>query len=69
MYFMPLVNPKKAEKEKEFISRCAGDSSMVKEFPNPKQRLAVCYNQLKKKAKASESIDWDDSSEEDFIIY
>lgn len=66
---MPLVNPKKSEKEKEFISRCAGDSSMTKEFPNPKQRLAVCYNQLQKKSKASESIDWDDSSEEDFIIY
>lgn len=66
---MPLVNPKKAEKEKEFISRCAGDSSMIKEFPNPKQRLAVCYNQLKKNSKASESIDWEDCSEEDFIIY
>jgi hypothetical protein len=66
---MPLVNPKKAEKEKEFISRCAGDSSMIKEFPNSKQRLAVCYNQLQKKTKASESIDWEDYSEEDFIIY
>lgn len=66
---MPLVNPKKAEKEKEFISRCAGDSSMVKEFPNPKQRLAVCYSQLQKRSKASEFIDWDDYSEEDFIIY
>jgi hypothetical protein len=66
---MPLVNPKKAEKEKEFVSRCAGDSSMIKEFPNPKQRLAVRYNQLKKNSKASESIDWEDCSEEDFIIY
>ncbi len=66
---MPLFNPKKAEKEKEFISRCAGDSSMIKEFPNPKQRLAVCYNQLQKKTNAYESIDWEDYSEEDFIIY
>lgn len=66
---MPLVNPKKLEKDKEFISRCAGDSSMIKEFPNSKQRLAVCYSQLQKKAKASEPIDWDDYSDEDFIIY
>jgi hypothetical protein len=66
---MPLPKSKKGEKESEFISRCAGDSTMVKEFPNQKQRLAVCYSQLKKKAKASEPIDWEDCADEGFIIY
>lgn len=66
---MPLMNPKKAEKQKDFVSRCAGDSTMVKEFPNQKQRIAVCYSQFKRKAKASESLDWEDSADESFVIY
>ncbi len=63
------MNPKKAEKQKDFVSRCAGDSTMVKEFPNQKQRIAVCYSQFKRKAKASESLDWEDSADESFVIY
>lgn len=66
---MPLMNPKKTEKQKDFVSRCAGDSTMVKEFPNQKQRIAVCYSQFKRKAKASESLDWEDCSDESFLIY
>ncbi len=66
---MPLMSPKKTEKQKEFVSRCAGDSSMLKEFPDQKQRIAVCYSQFKRKAKASESLDWEDSMDESFIIY
>ena len=66
---MPLMKPKNSEKQKEFISRCAGDSTMLKEFPDQKQRVAVCYSQFKRKAKASESLDWEDSADESFIIY
>ena len=66
---MPLPKPSKNEKQSEFVSKCMGDSMMNKDFPDQKQRAAVCYSQFKRKAKASESIDWDDSSEEDFIIY
>ena len=66
---MPLPKPSKNEKQRDFVSRCAGDSTMVKEFPNQKQRIAVCYSQFKKKAKASESLDWEDSADESFIIY
>jgi len=66
---MPLMSPKKTEKQKEFVSRCAGDSSMLKEFPDQKQRISVCYSQFKRKAKASESLDWEDSMDESFIIY
>lgn len=49
---MPLPNPKKNEKQGDFISRCAGDETMNKDFPNTKQRVAVCYSQWQK-AKAS----------------
>jgi hypothetical protein len=49
---MPLIIPKKSEKQGDFISRCAGDTTMNKDFPETKQRLAVCYSQWKD-AKAS----------------
>lgn len=44
---MPLPKPKKDEPKKEFLSRCMGDDSMVKEFENPAQRYAICINQSK----------------------
>jgi hypothetical protein len=49
---MPLVTPKKSEKQGDFVSRCMGDETMNKEFPDQKQRAGVCYSQFKK-AKAS----------------
>lgn len=49
---MPLPKPKKKEKQGDFISRCAGDTTMNKDFPETKQRVAVCYSQWKD-AKAS----------------
>ena len=39
---MPLVTPKKSEKQGEFVSRCMGDETMNKDFPDQKQRAAVC---------------------------
>jgi hypothetical protein len=49
---MPLIKPNKSEKQGDFVSRCMGDSNMNKEFPDQKQRAAVCYSQWKE-AKAS----------------
>lgn len=49
---MPLPSPKKSEKQGDFISRCAGNETMNKDFPETKQRVAVCYSQWEK-AKAS----------------
>lgn len=57
---MPLPTPhrdktgKKTEKKSEFISRCMGDPVTNKDFPDQKQRAAVCYSQWeKRKAKAA----------------
>jgi len=66
---MPLPKPSKNQKQSEFISKCAGDEAMNKEFPDKKQRVAICYSQFKRKANASESLDWEDSADEPFIIY
>lgn len=48
---MPLPIPNNKETEKQFISRCMGDSVMVKEYPDEKQRYAVCESQWRKELK------------------
>lgn len=39
---MPLPKPTPKENKKEFVMRCMSDETMVKEFPETDQRLAVC---------------------------
>jgi len=45
---MPLPERKANEKKDEFIARCINDPKMKTEFPDQKQRAAVCYMQSKK---------------------
>lgn len=50
---MPLPKPKNKEKKSEFVSRCIGDTQTGKDFPDQKQRIAVCYSLWdQEKAKA-----------------
>ena len=44
---MPIPSPK-GEPKKNFLSKCMADSVMVKEFPDEKQRYAVCQSKWKK---------------------
>jgi hypothetical protein len=46
-----FVNPHAGEKQPDFISRCMGDATMNKEFPDQKQRAAVCYSYWRKSKK------------------
>lgn len=46
---MPIPNPNKGESQSKFISRCAGNKTMNKDFPDQKQRLAVCHSQWRKR--------------------
>jgi hypothetical protein len=39
---MPLPNPGAGEGRKEFCERCAADPVMNEEYPESKQRWAVC---------------------------
>lgn len=48
---MPLPSKKPGESKDEFISRCVSDSKMTSEFPDSKQRAAVCYYQYKNNFK------------------
>jgi hypothetical protein len=42
---MPLPSRKLGESRDEFISRCVRDVKIQSEFPNLKQRVAVCSTQ------------------------
>lgn len=46
---MPLPKPRSEEDEEKFIQRCMSNPIMKKEYPDQKQRTAVCYSQWKKK--------------------
>lgn len=46
---MPIPKPKAGEKEEEFISRCMGNGTMNKEYPDEKQRAGVCYTQWRER--------------------
>lgn len=44
---MPLPNKKKGQDPKEFMSDCMGNPTMKKEYPDQKQRVAICIQQSK----------------------
>lgn len=45
---MPIPNRQKDESKKDFLSRCMSDDTMNKEYPDNKQRYAICQNQANK---------------------
>jgi hypothetical protein len=60
---MPLPSPKGSEKQSDFVSRCMGTSVMKNDFPDQKQRAAVCYSQWRKAKNKGKS----DGTFKDFI--
>ena len=50
---MPLPEPTTKESESDFIGRCMENDIMVKEYPEEKQRAAVCHAQLEPKGELS----------------
>jgi len=42
---MPLPKPTPKEEQRDFMVRCIADDTMISEYPNKQQRLAVCYLQ------------------------
>ena len=60
---MPLPKPSKGQKKDEFISSCMANPTMLKEYPDQKQRAAVCYSQagekLESKSKGMDEKDFD----------
>jgi hypothetical protein len=44
---MPLPDKKPDEDKQKFVSRCMSDPKIKKEYPDSKQRVAVCMNQAR----------------------
>lgn len=44
---MPIPKPNKDEDNQKFVARCMGDEVMKKEYPDNKQRIAICLGQTK----------------------
>lgn len=52
---MPIPKPSKKESKNDFISKCMGDKTMNKDYPDQAQRAAICYSQWKNKKKKSKA--------------
>ena len=46
---MPLIKPQDGQSKDEFIKICMSNSDMMKEFPDEKQRFAICNSQWEAK--------------------
>lgn len=44
---MPIPKPNDNEDSQKFVSRCMGDEIMKKDYPDSKQRAAICLGQTK----------------------
>jgi hypothetical protein len=82
---MPIPKIKKDEDKQKFVSRCMGDETMKKDYPNTQQRVAICLGQTRKsKSSIIENVhdellasncEWDDEwnefiwETEAYIIY
>ena len=42
----PIPSPKKGESTEAFTTRCMDDEGMNAEYPDSKQRYAICMSQL-----------------------
>jgi hypothetical protein len=65
---MPLPKVRKNEQKKEFISRCAADPVMNREFPDNSQRLGVCYSIYRDRNKhksKGETVEWQKLEDDD----
>jgi hypothetical protein len=49
---MPIPQPEKNENDKKFIARCMSNETMVKEYPDNKQRAAICIGQTSNTVKS-----------------
>lgn len=48
---MPIPNPRKDETREDYVNRCMGETVMVDDYPDNKQRYAVCNVQWRKSLK------------------
>lgn len=50
---MPIPSKKSNEDKQKFVSRCMSNETMKKDYPDSKQRVAICLGQSREKSKSS----------------
>ena len=70
---MPIPKRKQNEDKQKFVSRCMGNETMKKDYPDTKQRVAICLGQTRTKGNLLEEVQdellaancsWDDEWDE-----
>lgn len=71
---MPIPSPNPNEDKQKFVQRCMSNDTMKKDYPDSKQRIAVCLGQTKKRKSSileeindhllAENCMWDDCWDE-----
>jgi hypothetical protein len=54
-----FIDVRPGESESDYVGRCVSSSEMMGEFPDEKQRLAVCYSQYKEKFNFPKGTCWE----------
>lgn len=55
---MPIPNRRKDEQKDNFVSRCMSNETMKKEYPDEKQRVAICIQQATAECDCVEAADF-----------
>jgi hypothetical protein len=65
---MPIPKPNENEKSKDFVARCMDNDVMKKEYPDNKQRVAICLGQTKSSLieQVCKIIDYSESQRTDY---
>ena len=69
---MPIPKPSKNQKEDKYIGDCMGDKTLNTEFPNQRQRYAVCkttFDRAKKTKASEDEVNWLDEKDKGYILY
>ena len=54
---MPIPSRKQNEDPQKYVSRCMGNETMKKEYPDQKQRVAICLGQTRTKKSKGNLLD------------
>ena len=64
---MPIPNRNKDEEKDAFVSRCMSNETMKKEYPDQKQRVAICISQATANCDKVEAADFELQMEAGYI--
>lgn len=54
---MPIPKPKKGESKEDFVGRCMSNPTMRNEYPDRKQRFAICMDSWRNKNKKKKQLE------------